>query len=306
MPIRVPAGLPAIDELSAENIFVIGRDRALRQDIRALRLLVLNLMPLKHATEVHLLRLLGNTPLQLDVEFLQTASHESRNVSKDHLDRFYRTIDDVEQRNYDGLIVTGAPIERLPFAEVDYWPELERILDWAREHVWSSLYICWGAQAALWHYHGIDKHELAGGKLVGVFDHTLTDRSNPLVRGFDDHFHAPHSRYTGTDVSDVEHSELDVLAVSDEAGLYLAASPDLREVYITGHGEYSRETLDLEYRRDQQAGLQPSIPRHYYPADDPTQPPEITWRAHSQLLFANWLDLGVYQATPYDWLQRGE
>lgn len=304
MPIRVPEGLPAIDELSRENIFVMGRHRALSQDIRPLRLIVLNLMPLKLVTELQLLRLLGNTPLQVDVEFLQTGTHRSKNVSKDHLDRFYRTIDDVEGRRYDGLIVTGAPVERLPFEQVDYWPELVRILDWAAERVWSSLFICWGAQAAMWHYHGIPKRELPGGKLVGVFEHEVVDRSHPLVRGFDDRFRAPHSRYTGNSRADIEASPLDVLAVSAEAGVYLAARPDLREVYITGHGEYERETLDQEYHRDQRAGLDPAIPRNYYPGDDPDRTPEVTWRGHSQLLFANWLNLAVYQNTPFDWLTR--
>lgn len=300
MPITVPAGLPAVETLRRENIFTITEDRARSQDIRPLRIAILNLMPTKVATETQLLRLLGNSPLQVDVELLQTATHTAAHVSAEYLLRFYRTFDQIASERFDGLIITGAPVERLAFEEVDYWPELTSILDWADANVWSTLHICWGAQAGLYHRFGIEKHELPT-KLAGVFEHTVLDPRHPLFRGFDDRFRAPHSRYTTVEQADLEAVPgLRVLSVSDEAGVYAAATEDGRQVYLTGHSEYDRGTLDAEYHRDLAAALDPAIPAHYYPEDDPSRPPLLTWRSGAQLLFQNWLNYFVYQETPYD------
>ncbi|MCH4250325.1 MAG: homoserine O-succinyltransferase [Microbacteriaceae bacterium] len=300
MPITVPDGLPAAAILRRENIFAIPEFRARSQDIRPLHILILNLMPTKVATETQLLRLLGNSPLQVDVELLQTATYTPTHVSAEYLLRFYETFDEVRERRFDGLIITGAPVERLPFEEVDYWPELVDILEWSRENVWSTLHICWGAQAGLYHRYGVPKIPLAE-KLVGVFEHTVEDRSDPLFRGFDDRFRVPHSRYTTVSREAVEAVPgLRILSTSPEAGVYAAATADGREVYLTGHAEYDRQTLADEYARDVRSGLTPALPRHYFPGDDPARSPRLTWRAASQLLMQNWLNYAVYQETPYE------
>ena len=300
MPITVPEGLPATRTLTAENIFVMTEGRARSQDIRPLKILILNLMPTKVETETQLLRLLGNTPLQVEIELLQTKTHTPKNVSADYLLRFYKTFREVRDNHYDGLIVTGAPVEQLPFEEVDYWPELCEILDWSKNNVWSTLHICWGAQAGLYFHHGIEKHPLAV-KLSGVYSHRLLDSTHPLVRGFDDCFFAPHSRYTGVRRSEIERVPgLTVLSVSDEAGVYLVAEKSGRRIYATGHSEYDRDTLDREYRRDLSRGIDIRPPCNYYPQDDPSREPFVRWRSHSSLLFANWLNYFVYQETPFD------
>ena len=300
MPVKIPDGLPAIEALAKENIFVMTQERASAQDIRPLHIAILNLMPTKQATETQLLRMLGNTPLQVEVTFLHTGSYTSRNTEGDYLDTFYRTFDEIEGDRFDGLVVTGAPVEQYAFEDVSYWDELARLMDWADRHVFSTLYICWAAQAALYHFYGIEKHRLSN-KLFGVFPHMVLDRSNRLVRGFDDVFYAPHSRHTTIYVSDAaKAADLDILAMSNEGGLYLAASHDGGRVFATGHSEYDAGTLDAEYRRDLAAGKPIRIPKNYYPNDDPTQQPMLSWRAHGSLLFSNWLNYFVYQETPYD------
>ena len=300
MPVKIPDGLPAIESLQQENIFVMTHQRAAAQDIRPLRIAILNLMPTKQATETQLLRLLGNTPLQVEVTLLRTGSHESRNTERDYLAAFYRTFEQVKEEPFDGLVVTGAPVEQFEFEDVDYWQELLAVMDWADEHVFSTLYICWAAQAALYHFYGIEKRRL-NKKLFGVFEHGVLHRGNKLVRGFDDVFLAPHSRHTTIYVSDAARAkDLDILCVSNEAGLYLAASSDGRRVFATGHSEYDAETLGLEYQRDVAAGKPISPPKNYYPNDDEKACPPLMWRAHGSLLFANWLNYFVYQETPYD------
>ena len=306
MPIRIPDALPATETLESENIFVMTEYRALHQDIRPLRVLILNLMPTKVATETQIMRKLSNTPLQVDVELLRTASHEAAHVSASHLDTFYRTFDEIASENYDGLIITGAPVERMPFEEVDYWPELCRIMDWSTTHVHSTLHICWGAQAGLYHHYGIDKHDLPQ-KASGVFEHRILKPSSPLVRGFDDRFWAVHSRNTDVRIDDVEaQPELEIIAVSDEVGLYLVKSTDSRRFFVFGHPEYDRETLKLEYERDLARGINPQVPRNYFPEDDPSQQPRNTWRSQGQLFYTNWLNYYVYQTTPYDIERVGE
>ncbi len=300
MPVKIPNGLPAYDILSSENIFVMTEERAVRQDIRPLRIAALNLMPTKTVTETQLLRLLGNTSLQVDLTLLRTASYQPRNTDHNHLDTFYRTFDEVKDEQFDGLIITGAPVEQMPFKEVAYWQELTQVLDWATENVFSTLFICWGAQAALYYYYGIDKQPLPK-KLFGVYPHTVENRTHRLLRGFDDLFYAPHSRHTTVRVADVQaNPALEVLATSEQAGLYLAASRDGRRVFVTGHGEYDPETLELEYKRDVAAGLPIEPPFNYYPENDCTKPPRVTWRAHGNMLFGNWLNYFVYQETPYE------
>lgn len=300
MPVNVPTdGLPAIEILLKENIFVMTPQRASTQDIRPLRIAVLNLMPTKLVTETQLLRVLGNTALQVEVTLLSTASYQPRNTDKAYLDAFYRTFDEVKHEQFDGLVITGAPVEQMPFEEVAYWDELVQVLDWASSNVYSTLFICWGAQAALYHYYGIDKQPLPQ-KLFGVYPHTVENRTHKLLRGFDDTFYAPHSRHTTVRLADVRaHPFLEVLATSEQAGLYLAASRDGRRIFVTGHGEYDPETLELEYKRDVQAGLPIEPPFQYYPDNDVTQPPRVNWRAHGNLLFGNWLNYFVYQETPY-------
>lgn len=300
MPIRIPDALPATAALERENIFVMTEYRALHQDIRPLRVLILNLMPTKIATETQIMRKLSNTPLQIEVELLRTITHDATHVSEDHLETFYRTFEEVEHEHFDGLIITGAPVEQLDFEEVDYWQELQRIMDWSVENVHSTLHICWGAQAGLYHHYGIGKYELPK-KLSGVYEHYLVKRSSPLVRGFDDRFFAVHSRYTGVRRDDVEASpDLEVVAVSDEAGLYIVKSVDSRQFFVFGHPEYDADTLRLEYERDLARGIDPEIPANYFPEDDPTREPLNTWCSQAQLLYTNWLNYYVYQTTPYD------
>jgi homoserine O-succinyltransferase len=300
MPVRIPNGLPARAELEAENIFVMPKERATRQDIRPLRIAVLNIMPTKLVTETQLLRLLGNTPLQIDVTFVRMGTHESKNTPIEHLEAFYEPLERVLHERFDGLVITGAPVETLGFEEVDYWPELRSLFEWSRTNVWSTLHICWGAQAGLYLRYGIEKRPLPE-KMFGLFYHRALDLKDSLLRGFDEIFLAPHSRHTTVDIRDVEaEAGLKLLAVSEEAGLYLAASHDGREVYVTGHPEYDRLTLKAEYDRDRAKGLPIKVPANYFPSDDPALPPVMTWRSHAHLLYANWLNYYVYQATPYD------
>ncbi len=300
MPIRIPDSLPATSILEGENIFVMTEFRAMHQDIRPLRILLLNLMPTKIVTETQILRKLSNTPLQLEIELLQTISHNSKNVSEGHLEAFYTSFDEIKDQRFDGLIITGAPVERLEFEDVDYWDELCAIMEWSRTNVYSTFHICWGAQAGIYFHYGIPKYDL-GKKLFGVFDHKVVKPSSPLVRGFDDVFRAPHSRYTEVRAGDIEvHPSLELIAVSDEAGVYIAKSTDSRHFFVFGHPEYDTETLGYEYERDANKGIEVDIPKNYYPGDNPQESPVVTWRSHAQLLYTNWLNYYVYQSTPYD------
>ena len=306
MPIRIPDSLPATETLESENIFVMTEYRAMHQDIRPLRLLLLNLMPTKIVTETQILRKLSNTPLQIEVELLQTISHDAKNVSVEHLSMFYRSFEQVERERFDGMIITGAPVELLDFEHVDYWDELCRIMEWSRSNVHSTLHICWGAQAAIYYHYGIPKYELPE-KLFGVFEHNVVKPSSPLVRGFNDVFRAPHSRYTEVRAKDIEaHPSLELIATSHEAGVYLAKSTDSRHFFVFGHPEYDTNTLQLEYERDLARGLDIKLPAHYFPGNDPAAKPRSTWRAHAQLLYTNWLNYYVYQTTPYDLESIGE
>lgn len=299
MPIKIQGELPAKEILENENIFVMDENRAMHQDIRPLQVCILNLMPLKQDTELQLLRALSNTPLQVDVTFMHVKSHNSVNTSASHLNKFYTTIEEVRERKFDGLIITGAPVEDIAFEEVDYWEELCDIMDWCEEHVTSTLHICWGAQAAFYHYYGIQKRQLPE-KLFGVYPHRVSNRKIPLVRGFDDIFLAPHSRHTETP-SEAIHAckDITVLAESEEAGVFLAIAGEGKHIFVNGHPEYDRYTLDREYHRDLDKGLPIHIPYHYYPEDDPTQKPLLQWRAHSNNLYSNFLNYYVYQVTPY-------
>lgn len=300
MPVRIPATLPARAILESENVFVMGEERAEHQDIRPLQVAILNLMPTKVVTETQLLRLLGNSALQVEVTLLHTATYESRNTDADHLLNHYFTFDDVRADKFDGLVITGAPVEQMPFEEVDYWPELQRIMDWAETHVESTFYICWGAQAGLFHRYGIPKYDLPR-KMFGVYEHRNLTPTERLLRGFDDVFLAPHSRHTEIRRADVERvGELQVLAESDEAGVYIAGTRDGRHIFVTGHSEYDPLTLKAEYDRDVAKGLPIHVPKNYYPGDDPSRPPHVRWRGHANLLYANWLNYYVYQVTPYD------
>jgi len=300
MPIKIPDQLPSTNILESENIFVMTSLRATHQDIRPLRLLILNLMPTKIVTETQLLRKLSNTPLQIEIEFLQTISHVSKNVDPEHLSSFYTSFDDVRDRHYDGMIITGAPVENFEFEDVDYWHELCDIMEWTSQHVHSTLHICWGAQAALYYHYGIKKYPLRS-KLSGVFSHIVLKPQSPLFRGFDDVFHMPHSRYTCVMEPDIlAVTDLELLSVSDDAGVFAAKSSDNRRVFITGHPEYDADTLALEYFRDMEKGLSAEIPKNYFPGDDPTADPLVFWRAHAQLMYSNWLNYYVYQSTPYD------
>ena len=300
MPIKIPNDLPAAATLQSENIFVMPETRAVTQDIRPLEILILNLMPTKVVTETQFARLLGNTPLQVHLEFLHTRSHVATHVSAEHLFTFYKTFDEVRDRRYDGMIITGAPVEQLPFEDVEYWQELCSIMDWSRTHVHSTLHICWGAQAALYHHYGIKKYPL-DEKLSGIFLHTLLTPKSRLFRGFDSEFWVPHSRHTEVRREDIEKiPQLKVMAVSEEAGVYAVCSEDSRQFFITGHSEYDADTIALEYRRDLAKGLEPKIPRHYFPDDDPAKQPVMKWRAHSTLIYTNWLNYFVYQTTPFD------
>ena len=300
MPIKIPNDLPAVKTLAEENIFVMTETRAMTQDIRPLRILMLNLMPKKIETETQLARVLGNTPLQVDVTFLNAKNHISKNTPADHLNKFYYTIDDVRNQKFDGMIITGAPVEDITFEEVDYWEEMCEIMDWAETHVTSTLHICWGAQAGLYHYYGIDKKKLPQ-KLFGIYEHKVANRKIPLVRGFDDVFLAPHSRHTESP-SEAIHAcpELTVLAESDAAGVFLAIAEDGKKIFVNGHPEYDRYTLQNEYFRDLNKGLPIQVPYNYYPEDDPNNKPLLQWRSHSNNLYSNWLNYYVYQITPYE------
>lgn len=300
MPVRVPVSLPAVETLRSENIFVIDEQRASSQDIRPLRIAILNLMPLKIMTETDLLRLISNTPLQVELDFIDTDSHVSKNTPREHIETFYKKFDDIKHNNYDGLIITGAPVEKVDFEEVDYWEELTEIFTWAKTHVTSTLYICWAALAGLYHHYGIPKYVL-DRKISGVFKHRIDDERNPIFRGFDDVFYVPHSRYSEVRREDIEKvPELKIIAESDESGIYMVMARGGREFFITGHSEYSPGTLDFEYHRDLEKGINPAIPANYYLDDDPSQQPIVRWRSHANLLFSNWLNYFVYQATPYD------
>ncbi len=301
MPINIVENLPVRKKLSEEKIFVMDENRAVTQDIRPLNVLILNLMPEKQRTELQLLRLLGNTPLQVNVTFMHMETHDSKNTSKSHLDTFYELFKDVKGKRYDGLIITGAPIEHLKFKEVNYWQELQEVMEWSKEHVTSVLHICWGAQAALYHHYGIDKFELPT-KCFGVFQHVVTDSTVKLTRGFNDVFTAPHSRYTSVSSSEVENdSRLTLLSHSEDAGAFIIISKDERHIMITGHLEYDALTLSDEYTRDLQKGIEVSMPVNYFPHNDVSQQPINTWRSHTHLLFSNWLNYYVYQQTPYEW-----
>ena len=300
MPIKIPNSLPARETLEGENIFVMTEYRAMHQDIRPLNLLILNLMPTKIATETQLLRKFSNTPLQIQVELLQTISHDAQNVDRSHLESFYTSYDQIKDKNYDGLVITGAPVENLDFETVDYWEELCQIMEWSKTHVHSTLHICWGAQAGLYYHYGIPKYALPQ-KLFGVFDHRVLKPSSPLVRGFDDRFYAPHSRHTEVLEEDIRKVPgLEVLAVSEEAGVFAVKTEDSRQFFLLGHLEYDRNTLAQEYWRDVDRGLDIQVPRHYFPNDDPNQTPIVRWRSAGQLIYTNWLNYYVYQTTPYD------
>ena len=300
MPIRIPDALPAREQLEAENIFTMTEYRAFHQDIRPLKVLILNLMPTKIVTETQLLRKLSNTPLQIQVELLQTASYVGHNTDLSHLDAFYTTFEKIRDEKFDGMIITGAPVENMEFEDVDYWQELCQIMEWTRGHVHSTLHICWGAQAGLFYHYGIPKRALSK-KLFGVFSHRVLKPSSPLFRGFDDEFFAPHSRYTEVWEEDIRGvPQLEVLAVSQEAGVFAVKTRDSRQFFITGHPEYDSDTLAKEYRRDVEKGLDIAVPEHYFPGDDPAQTPVVRWRSAAQLLYTNWLNYYVYQTTPYD------
>ncbi|SNX54743.1 homoserine O-succinyltransferase [Thermoanaerobacterium sp. RBIITD] len=300
MPIKIPDKLPAIKILADENIFVMGEERAIHQDIRPLKIAILNLMPTKSVTETQLLRLLSNNPLQIDIVLLYTASHKSKNTSPEYLKTFYKTFDDVNCEKFDGLIITGAPVETLEFEDVDYWQELKEIMEWSKHNVYSTFHICWGAQAGLYYHYGIPKYPLKE-KMFGVFLHRIVKKNVDLLRGFDDEFYAPHSRYTEVRKEDVELvNDLDILAESDEAGLYIIGSKGGRQIFVTGHSEYDPLTLKAEYERDIKKGIAINIPKHYFPGDNPEREPLVKWRSHANLLFSNWLNYYVYQETPYD------
>ena len=300
MPIKIPSYLPAADTLKSENIFVITHERAVSQDIRPLRILMLNLMPTKIATETQLARLLGNTPLQVEMELLMVSSHVSRNTSQEHMLTFYKTFEQVKDQTFDGMVITGAPVERLPFEEVEYWQELCEIFEWSKTHVTSTFHICWGAQAGLYYHYGIAKRNLPE-KLSGVYRHQVTHKGSILFRGFDDTFMVPHSRYTTVDRQAIlDEPRLKILAESDAAGVYAVSTHGGRQVFITGHSEYDADTLLSEYLRDKRAGLNPKVPENYFPDDDDTRQPLCTWRSGANLLYSNWLNYFVYQATPYE------
>ncbi|MGM9553657.1 MAG: homoserine O-succinyltransferase [Faecousia sp.] len=300
MPIKIPNDLPATATLQSENIFVMTETRAVTQDIRPLEILILNLMPTKIDTETQFARLLGNTPLQVHLEFMHTKSHIAKHVSAEHLFTFYKTFDEIRDRRYDGMVITGAPVELMPFEEVEYWDELCQIMEWSKTNVHSTLHICWGAQAGLYYHYGIPKYPLPE-KLFGIFPHRVEYKHPILLRGFDDVFMAPHSRHTTILREDIERvPELKIIASSEEAGIYAVFTAGGRQVFLTGHSEYDPDTLKHEYERDKALGLPIAVPKNYFPNDDDTQPPLVTWRGHANLLFSNWLNYFVYQTTPYD------
>lgn len=300
MPIRIQDGLPAIEVLGKENIFVMTESRAVHQDIRPLKLLILNLMPLKITTENQLLRMLSNSPLQVEVELIRTASYQSRTTSEEHLGSFYKTFDNIRHQKYDGFIITGAPVETMEFEEVEYWEEITEIMEWSKTHVTSTLHICWGAQAGLYYHYGVPKHPLRD-KVSGVFYHKLANNQVPLVRGFDDVFMAPHSRHTEVRAQDIEDKEeLSIVSYSDVAGLYIIVEKSGKNIFVTGHSEYDPLTLKMEYQRDKVKGMEPRIPQNYFPQDDPNLEPSNSWRSHAHLLYSNWLNYYVYQSTPFN------
>jgi homoserine O-succinyltransferase len=300
MPLKLPKNLPAIETLKSENIFVMDNERAQQQDIRPLRVAVLNLMPVKEQTENDLIRLLSNTPLQVEVEFMMIPQHVSKNTSALHMQAFYTPFDEMRRHKYDGLIITGAPLEQMDFEQVSYWHVLEEIFDWARTHVTSTMYICWAAQAGMYHFYGVPKYPLPK-KMFGVFKHRSSDPTNPIFRGFDDEFYVPHSRHSEVRREDIlKHPELTILSESDESGVYMVMARGGRELFVTGHSEYSPLTLDAEYKRDLAKGLPIEMPVNYYPGDDPTKAPLVRWRSTANLLFANWINYFVYQSTPYN------
>ncbi|MDC7295272.1 MULTISPECIES: homoserine O-acetyltransferase MetA [unclassified Butyrivibrio] len=303
MPIKIQNDLPAREILERENIFVVDENRAMHQDIRSLQICILNLMPLKEDTELQLLRSMSNTPLQMDVSFMQMSSHHSSNTSPNHLNRFYNTFDELKDNTYDGLIITGAPVEQMDFEQVDYWDELCKVFEWSKTNVTSTFHICWGAQAGIYYHYGINKKPL-DEKLFGIFQHRVMNRKVPLVRGFDDIFMMPHSRHTATPSEDIHAcDDLVVLAESDIAGVFLCMNRSGSQIFVMGHAEYDRLTLDSEYKRDLGKGLDIHIPEHYYPNDDPTKKPDLVWRGHANNLYSNWLNYYVYQNTPYKWGQ---
>ncbi|MBO7745238.1 homoserine O-succinyltransferase [Paenibacillus sp. MWE-103] len=300
MPIKVPDQLPAKDILAEENIFVMDESVAYHQDIRPLRIAILNLMPNKEITETQLLRLIGNTPLQVEVVLIHPKTHTSKNTSAKHLDSFYKTFDDIKHLYFDGMVITGAPVETMDFEDVNYWEELKDIMDWSARKVTSTFHICWAAQAGLYHHYGVPKHDLSE-KMFGVFPHQIEKRNVPLMRGFDEQFFVPQSRHTEVRREDIEKvADLDILSHSPEAGVYLVASRSGRQIFVTGHSEYDPASLKAEYDRDRAKGMDIAIPKNYYPNDDPSKQPLSTWRSHANLLFSNWLNYYVYQQTPYD------
>ncbi len=300
MPIKIPNELPAVQTLTDENIFVMTETRAITQDIRPLRILLLNLMPTKIDTETQLSRLLSNSPLQVELELIHMRTHKSKNTSEEHLLAFYKTFDQVKHEKFDGLIITGAPVEKMPFEEVNYWDELCEIMEWSKKNVHSTFHICWGAQAGLYYHYGVKKYPLEE-KMFGVFEHTVDYKECTLLRGFDETFMAPHSRHTTVLRQEIEAvPELKVIASSPEAGVYIVKSEGGKQIFVTGHSEYDPRTLEKEYLRDKNAGLPIEVPKNYYPNDDDTKPPRVTWRAHASLLFSNWLNYFVYQTTPYN------
>lgn len=300
MPIKIQDELPAVETLENENIFVMKESRATHQDIRSLKILILNLMPTKIKTETQILRLIGNSPLQVDIDLMHPASHDSKNTSEEHLIKFYNTFEEIKENKYDGMIITGAPVETLDFEEVDYWDELKKIMDWSLHHVFSTLHICWGSQAGLYYHYGVPKYPLEE-KMFGVFPHYKTKKHVKLMRGFDDLFYVPHSRHTEVKREDIEKvDQLEILSESDESGIYLAASKNGRQVFATGHSEYDRESLQDEYLRDINKGMEIAPPKNYYRDDDPEKEIVMRWRSHANLLFVNWLNYYVYQETPFD------
>ncbi len=299
MPVKIPSNLPARELLEKENIFVMSELRAAHQDIRPLKIAVLNLMPTKIQTETQILRLLGNTSIQIEITLMHMGTHESRNTPAEHLEAFYSTFEQIKEQRFDGLVITGAPVENLEFEQVDYWPELTSVLEWADTHVFSTLYICWGAQAGMFHHYGIPKYRL-DKKMFGIYKHEILEPQEAIVRGFDEDFPAPQSRHTGTLREDILNAGLRLVAESPEAGVYLAVSDDGRRVFVTGHPEYDRLTLKAEYERDKAKGLAIGVPKDYFPNDDPSAKPGVTWKSHAHLLYANWLNYYVYQLTPYD------
>ena len=300
MPVIIPDKLPAKEFLSNENIFVIEQTSALHQDIRALRIAILNIMPLKIATENHILRLLTNSPLQVEIQLIRTKGHTSKNTSEDHLQYFYKTFDEIRDQKFDGLIVTGAPVEHLEFEEVDYWNEIKEIFEWSKHNVTSTMLICWAAQAGLYYFHSVPKYHIPE-KMFGNFYHTINNKKAPIVRGFDDGFYAPHSRHTEVCREDIlKVPELEIISESDESGIYIVLSKDGKQVFVTGHSEYDPDTLKIEYERDLAKGFNIAMPKNYFPDNDPSKQPRVSWRSHANLLFLNWLNYYVYQITPYD------